>query len=231
MLCVACGGELSAGSRVCPRCGRVAPAFQGSPPGTHAAAPGSGAEAGGAPLADALATVGQRFGALLLDGFISWLILTVGFIAAAAVASTNLPQATFDNPDPGPTGIAAFVSFVFGALGVLAALAYYSVLEGRPQGHTLGKMALGIRVVRQGNGAPLGYGPAIVRTLGRFLDAITFGIPLGLLWAIWDPQRQTWHDKLAGSVVVRSSVYPPPKTPGAASGYQVTPPADPYRPG
>jgi uncharacterized RDD family membrane protein YckC len=175
--------------------------------------------------------VGQRFGALLIDGLITWMMLAAGFIVAAAIASTSLPQPTFDNPDPGPTGLAALLSFLVGMLGVVATFAYYPLLEGRPQGHTVGKMATGIRVVRQSNGAPIGYGLAVGRTLARFLDAITLGIPLGLLWAIWDPQRQTWHDKLAGTMVVRSSVYPPPTQAGATPpGYQAAPPPNPFHP-
>jgi uncharacterized RDD family membrane protein YckC len=181
-----------------------------------------------APVGDGLATLGQRFGALVIDGFISWFVLTTGFIAAAAVAATNLPERTFDNPDPGPTGVAALVTFLFGALGVVATLVYYVALEGRPQGQTLGKMAMGIRVVRRSDGAPLGYGLAIVRTLSRFLDAITV-VPLGLLWAIWDRQHQTWHDKIAGTVVVRRP--PPTKAGTASSGSRTAPPANPFRTG
>jgi uncharacterized RDD family membrane protein YckC len=28
---------------------------------------------------------------------------------------------------------------------------------------------------------------------------------LGLLWVLWDPQKQGWHDKMAGTVVVRAN--------------------------
>ena len=37
---------------------------------------------------------------------------------------------------------------------------------------------------------------------------------LGYLWMLWDPQRQTWHDKAAGTYVVRVSAYPVDKWPG-----------------
>jgi uncharacterized RDD family membrane protein YckC len=174
--------------------------------------------------------LGPRIGALCIDGFITWVMLVLGFIIAAFFASMSMPEATFDNPDPSPTGLGGLLVLLFGALGVAAAAVYYPFFEGRPQGQTFGKRAMGIRVVRQSNGASLGYGLAIGRTLSRLLDAIIFGIPLGLLWAIWDPRHQTWHDKIAGTLVVDSSVYPPPsRTPGAPPGYQVAPPSNPYQ--
>ena len=61
---------------------------------------------------------------------------------------------------------------------------------------------MSIRVVdlRDGTGAPIGYG----RALGRALMSIVSGVVLllGYLWMIWDSEKQTWHDKVVGSVVV-----------------------------
>jgi uncharacterized RDD family membrane protein YckC len=113
------------------------------------------------------------------------------------------------------------------------AFGYPIVFEGRPEGQTLGKKALGIRVVRKVDGGSLGYGLAIGRALAKFAEGFTFG--LGLLWAAWDPMGQTFHDKIAGTLVVRASVYPPPtRTPpgGPPPGYQQpAPPPNPYSPG
>ncbi len=61
-------------------------------------------------------------------------------------------------------------------------------------------------------GGPIGYGRAAVRYVARILSAIV--IFLGYLWMLWDPQKQTWHDKLSGSVVVPVSAYPVEKWPG-----------------
>jgi uncharacterized RDD family membrane protein YckC len=113
-----------------------------------------------------------------------------------------------------------------------AGFAYPAIFEGRPDGQTLGKKAVGTRVVRKSNGGPLGYGLAIGRTLAKIPEGFTFG--LGLLWAAWDPLHQTFHDKMAGTLVVRSSVYPPPGAmppAGAPPGYrpQPPPPGSPYR--
>lgn len=47
---------------------------------------------------------------------------------------------------------------------------------------------------------PLDGTTALVRALASILSLLPFG--LGYWWAFWDPQRQTWHDKLAGTQVV-----------------------------
>ena len=41
----------------------------------------------------------------------------------------------------------------------------------------------------------------MIRYLGYYVSAIPFG--LGLLWVAFDPRKQGWHDKMAGTVVVR----------------------------
>lgn len=189
--------------------------FPSPPPGSYPGAPYGGA--GGGPVPYGLASFGQRVGAFLLDMLITWGIFIFGMI----VVGVTTPTESFDNPNPDPSGIGILVMM----LSWVAAFAYPIVFEGRPEGQTLGKKALGIRVVRRVNGGPLGYGLAIGRALARMLEGFTFGI--GLLWAAWDPMRQTLHDKLAGTLVVRSSVYPPPNA--APGGYQQpAPPPNPY---
>jgi uncharacterized RDD family membrane protein YckC len=146
------------------------------------------------------------------------------------IASGTTPEATFGNPDPGPTGLGGPAVFLVGALAFAGFFLYRPVLEGRPEGQTFGKQAMGTRVVRQSNGAPLGYGLAIGRNVARLADGALFG--LGAFWAIWDPQHQTWHDKIAGTLVVRSAHYPAPPKPGSAPpGYPAAPPSNPYQPG
>ncbi len=84
----------------------------------------------------------------------------------------------------------------------ILSLAYFTYLHGST-GQTLGDAALGIRVVdvRDAPGRPIGYGRAFV----RFIVSIPSGfVPaLGYLWMLWDPEKQTWHDKAAGSLPVK----------------------------
>lgn len=271
MLCVACGADVPAGSRFCPRCGRATsapeaapsdnpgavsqgppsgpppeppsmpapppppppapppsggygaptgyappPPAYGPPTGPYSAPPPGYGGAGG-PVAEGLASFGQRVGATVIDTFILWAVMVVGFLVVAATVPDPEP---FVNPDPGPSGVGSLMMMLTWLIGP----AYFVIMEGMPDGQTLGKRALGIRVVRKSNGAPLGYGLAIGRYLARFVDAFTLG--LGLLWAAWDPMHQTFHDKIAGTLVVRSAVYPPPSR--AGSGYQAVPPNNPF---
>ena len=67
---------------------------------------------------------------------------------------------------------------------------------------TPGKMAIGARIVDARTGAPPGTGQLVGRYLGYFVSTIP--LCLGLLWVAFDPRKQGWHDKLAGTVVVRS---------------------------
>jgi uncharacterized RDD family membrane protein YckC len=86
-------------------------------------------------------------------------------------------------------------------LGLVISLGYYTYFHGKT-GQTPGDAVMSIRVVdfRDGTGAPIGYG----RALGRALMSIVSGVVLllGYLWMIWDGEKQTWHDKVVGSVVI-----------------------------
>ena len=85
----------------------------------------------------------------------------------------------------------------------LLALAGYGAMMWKLKGTTIGGIVCGIRVVRR-DGGPLNWDTAIVRALGCFLSLVVAG--LGFLWIVFDPDRQAWHDKIAGTLVVR-----PPK--------------------
>jgi uncharacterized RDD family membrane protein YckC len=91
-------------------------------------------------------------------------------------------------------------------VSVALALAYFTYFEGSSSGQTLGKQALGIRVLDFKAGGPIGYGRALLRTIARYLSAIV--LLLGYLWMLWDREKQTWHDKIASTVVVPVDAYP-----------------------
>jgi uncharacterized RDD family membrane protein YckC len=118
-----------------------------------------------------------RFGAVFLDG----LIIGIPAQILAAAISPGL----------------AFV------LQIAATLVYVAVLEGGPTGQTIGRKALALRVVDATTLQPgIGPGRAIGRYFAKFLSTIAIG--LGYLWMLWDPRKQTWHDKLASTVVVKA---------------------------
>jgi uncharacterized RDD family membrane protein YckC len=81
---------------------------------------------------------------------------------------------------------------------------YFALLNGGDVGATLGKRLMRIRVADQYDGSPIGPGRAFLRWVltGAFWVLLYLPGLLNLLWPIWDPHRQAWHDKLANSVVV-----------------------------
>ncbi|MBM0108812.1 RDD family protein [Steroidobacter sp. S1-65] len=79
-------------------------------------------------------------------------------------------------------------------------LATYGAVMWKLRGTTIGGIICNLRVVRT-DGQEIGWETAIVRALGCFLSFIPLG--LGFIWMVFDNNRQTWHDKIAGTVVVR----------------------------
>jgi uncharacterized RDD family membrane protein YckC len=120
-----------------------------------------------------------RFGAALLDGIL------IGIAMGILGAVLGLDRGTAN------------------LLNLIAGVAYFGALEGGASGQTLGKQACGIRVVDATTGQPgIGVGRAIGRYFARWLSTIV--IFLGYFWMLWDDRKQTWHDKLVTSVVVRA---------------------------
>ena len=75
----------------------------------------------------------------------------------------------------------------------------YFVIPTTIWGRTPGKWVAGIVVVDSDGRTP---GPAAIprEMIGRFISAMAVGI--GLAWMVFDPKRQGWHDKIAGTFVV-----------------------------
>jgi uncharacterized RDD family membrane protein YckC len=67
---------------------------------------------------------------------------------------------------------------------------------------TPGKIAIGAQIVDAGTGGKPSTRQLLIRYLGYYVSTIP--LFLGLLWVAFDPRKQGWHDKMAGTVVVRS---------------------------
>jgi uncharacterized RDD family membrane protein YckC/cytoskeletal protein CcmA (bactofilin family) len=87
-----------------------------------------------------------------------------------------------------------------GDSGMLLMLATYGAIMWKLKGTTVGGIVCDLKVVRI-SGGPLDWGTAIVRALGCFLSLVVCG--LGFIWIAVDHDHQAWHDKIAGTVVVR----------------------------
>jgi len=103
--------------------------------------------------------------------------------------------------------VAGILTFLFrdapglsGFLTAIIAIGYFIVMEAT-QGATLGKMALGLRVVKT-NGAPITWTDSIIRNLLRIIDSLFFYLVGAIL--IWtSPLKQRLGDRVANTVVVR----------------------------
>ena len=118
--------------------------------------------------------------------------------AAAPAVSSTLPRAGFW-VRIGGLFIDALIIGVFAHVWPLA-IAIYAAVMWKMKGATIGGIVFGLQVVRLDD-KPVEWETAIVRTLGCFLSAIALG--LGFIWIALDPEKQAWHDKIAGTVVVR----------------------------
>ena len=119
----------------------------------------------------------ERVGAAFLD------IVVVGFI-------TGIMHGVF-------SFLPAFVNFppVF----FYIALAYFAGMWAW-KGTTMGGIVLKLHVVRS-DSQPMSFLAALVRGLAAAFSVVC--LFLGFLWIAWDPDKQGWHDKIAGTIVVR----------------------------
>jgi uncharacterized RDD family membrane protein YckC len=91
-------------------------------------------------------------------------------------------------------GLSDFLlSYVFPAIVVIIFWIYKSA--------TPGKMMIRAKIVDAETGNKPSTGQLIGRYFAYYLSGIVFG--LGFLWVAWDAKKQGWHDKLAGTVVIR----------------------------
>jgi uncharacterized RDD family membrane protein YckC len=130
-----------------------------------------------------LAGIGSRFLAQIIDLF--WLVplsLAMSFVAA------------FVNGGEMSIGGELMANLV----GALVVLLFWVERQGTP-----GKLVLGLRIVDAATGGAPSLGRLTVRYVGYLVSALPFG--LGYLWAIWDKRNQGWHDKMAGTLVVRDA--------------------------
>jgi len=83
----------------------------------------------------------------------------------------------------------------------IVVLAIYGAVMWKLRGTTVGGIVFDLHVVRV-DGRPVDWETAIVRALGCFLSL--FVVFLGFIWIALDDNHQAWHDKIAGTVVVRA---------------------------
>ena len=83
-------------------------------------------------------------------------------------------------------------------LGTVLSFLYFTLLWTFWNGQTLGMKLFRLRV-RRDTGQPMSYGIAALRWLGMLVSFVVLCI--GVIWVAFDPQKQGWHDHIAGTVV------------------------------
>jgi uncharacterized RDD family membrane protein YckC len=171
--------------------------------------------AGGPPVSAAPGTLAgrhmlagwwSRVGAALIDGVIVGIGGTVLLIAITAPFSIGF----FADDDVGVVSI--IVGFLFATLCVsIIALLYAPAMMARTNGQTLGRMVLGIRVVRA-KGQPMTFGFAMLREVAvkallfGIASSLTFGLAslLDVLWPLWDEENRALHDFIVDTRVIKT---------------------------
>ena len=127
----------------------------------------------------------------LLGRILDWtnaLVLSLGLFLAAGLILT------VSNAEEG-SAIATLISLV--TLGLVVGLRV--MWEGN--GGSPFRRGIGVLIVDQNTFQPIGPWRALIRVIVGEISFLFFG--LGFLWMLWDKNSQTWHDKAAGSVVVK----------------------------
>ncbi len=141
----------------------------------------------------------QRFGAYLLDYLIVLVVAGIPAILVALITyEAERPAVhTFFTQDQEDAAVAT-AEGAFAVVGLVITIVYLYI--GNSFGGTLGKRAFGLRVVSASDGGNIGLERGLNRIFVYPLGSIA---GVGWLWMVGDDQKQTWHDKAAGSIVVR----------------------------
>ena len=124
---------------------------------------------------------GKRFGAKFIDTLI---VYAINFGVGLLLGLTG-----GDDPSVTLVALAVNMGIAFG----------YPIFFLGKWGQTLGKMAVGVKVVSP-LGEPIGYGRAAGRVLAEIITGFTFGI--GYLMVLWDDEKRSLHDRIASTRVV-----------------------------
>ena len=95
--------------------------------------------------------------------------------------------------------LVSILSAVLHPIAPIVVLAYFSGLWAW-KATTIGGIVVGLKVVRT-DGKPLTFPVTLIRSLAAAFSVVV--LFLGFLWIIWDSEKQGWHDKIAGTVVLK----------------------------
>ena len=132
---------------------------------------------GGYPLAG----LGERLISAIIDGVI---LAVIGFLIGVVLGLVMGNSASTLNS----------------LVGLIVGVAYFTYYWSMKEGQTPGKKMMGLRVIKV-DGSPITTTNAIMRYIGYIINSAV--ILIGWIWVFIDGQHQGWHDKIAGTVVVK----------------------------
>ena len=138
------------------------------------------------------ASHGARLLAYIVD------TILVGLLVTAVVIALTLLTAGLAAAGAGPL---AALTAVFLFVAIFAVSLGYFPWFWVHGGATPGMRIFNLRVVRDVDGGPLGWGAALLRLIGFRVSSLVFY--LGFIWILVDKRRRGWHDLLAGTVMVQ----------------------------
>jgi uncharacterized RDD family membrane protein YckC len=151
-----------------------------------------------------LATWWSRVGAQLIDG----IIIAVGALLILLVFGSVFSVGFFADDKTGVVALIAGLALATVAIAIVSLL-YAPLMMARTNGRTLGRMAVGIRVVRA-KGEPITLGFAMLREVAvkallfGIAGSVTFGLAnlADVLWPLWDDENRALHDFVVDTRVV-----------------------------
>jgi uncharacterized RDD family membrane protein YckC len=138
---------------------------------------------------------GLRVLGALLDGIVAAVPLAIGQVVVILSGGDFLTGRV-----AGVSGI-ALAAYWLGALATVGVWLWNTVWRQGRTGQSLGKSWLSLRLVDSATHAAIGPGMSFIRQLAHIVDALP--CYLGFLWPLWDAQRQTFADKIVGTLVIR----------------------------
>jgi uncharacterized RDD family membrane protein YckC len=195
------GGTSEGAPPMPPRMPPPPPSYPTPPAGGYPPPQAGYSATPGLPGGSPYASWGLRLGGYLIDGVI---LGVVQVILNAGFRHTNALTLHMTMTNNNGTVRHNSISFVAIGLGLVVALAYSTVFIGSA-GKTVGMMAVGVRCVRDETREAVGYGKAFARSLVEIIFRITVIVwIIDMLFPIWDAKRQTIHDKVVSTVVLRT---------------------------
>jgi uncharacterized RDD family membrane protein YckC len=155
------------------------------------------------------ASFGARLGALIIDGLVIGLILLpfeIGGWLALRKAIENCFSVTDGDttkitcPDGALQGGWLAAGIALFAIGAIVGIVVYC--KKVASGQSWGQKAVGIKIVDVRTHTSLTAGRVFGRQICRIFSG--FFCFLGYFWMLWDKQKQTWHDKLVNTIVIKA---------------------------